>query len=77
MGYIVGQEFEGDETCEARVLGLIHDTHAPATDFFDHEVMRESLAIERAGRHGVVMLVGDPEASQRIASCHLEFTAEC
>src|SRR5580693_1208218 len=30
LGYFIGQEFQGDETMQLHVLGLVDDTHATA-----------------------------------------------
>ncbi len=41
---VVGQELESYETAEARVLGLVHHTHAAAAQLFDHAVVRDGLS---------------------------------
>ena len=33
LGNIVRQKFQGDETTEHRILGLVDDTHPAAADF--------------------------------------------
>ena len=40
----VGKKFEGDEAPQASVLGLENHAHPPAAEFFNHPVMRDSLA---------------------------------
>lgn len=46
-GNIFGEELESDEAMEAGVLGLVHDAHASATEFFENEVVRDGLSDER------------------------------
>ena len=48
-GDILRQKFQRDETLEARVFGLVDDTHASAAEFFDDAVMRDGLADWRRG----------------------------
>ena len=40
----LGQELEGDEAIEARVLRLIHYPHAAATELFEDTIMGNCLA---------------------------------
>ena len=42
-GNLVGQEFQGDETMQARVFCLVDDTHAATAELFDDTVMRDCL----------------------------------
>ena len=44
MGYIVREKLERDEAAEARVFGLIDDTHATAAKLFDDAVVGDGLA---------------------------------
>ena len=44
VGYIVGQELQGDEAAELGVLGLVDDAHAAAAELFDDAVVRDGLA---------------------------------
>ena len=44
IGHIFREELERDEAPEFGVFGLVHDAHAPATEFLDHPVMRDGLA---------------------------------
>jgi hypothetical protein len=44
FGDVIGQELEGNEATERRVLSLVHDTHAPATEFLNDAVVRNGLA---------------------------------
>src|ERR1017187_9387324 len=44
FGYFIGQELEGDETMQPRVLGFIDHTHATAAKLFDNAVVRDGLA---------------------------------
>ena len=38
------KKFEGDKAAESDVFGLIDDTHATATQLFDHAVMGDGFA---------------------------------
>src|SRR3984893_19532498 len=44
LGNVVRQKFQGDETTEHRILGLVDDTHAPAAQLLDDAVVRDGLA---------------------------------
>jgi hypothetical protein len=44
LGYIVGQEFEGDETPEFGVFGLIYHAHPTTSKLVDNSVVRDGLA---------------------------------
>ena len=44
IGHVVGQEFEGDETAEFGVFGLVNDAHAAAAKLFEDAVMRDGSA---------------------------------
>jgi hypothetical protein len=44
IGNIIWQELQSYKTVESRVLGLVNDTHAAATEFLDDAVVRDSLA---------------------------------
>jgi hypothetical protein len=44
LGYFIGQEFQGDETIQLHVLGLVDDTHATAAQLLDDAVVRDGLA---------------------------------
>src|SRR5713101_744216 len=44
LGNVVRQKFQGDETTEHRILGLVDDTHAPAVQLLDDAVVRDGLA---------------------------------
>jgi hypothetical protein len=66
----VGEEFQGDEALEARVLGLIDDAHSATAELFCDEVMRDGLSQQRVGhRHDSAMLVWRAEWSQRRRCC--------
>jgi hypothetical protein len=41
LSYIIGQEFERDESVQAYVFGLIDDTHTSATELFNDAVVRD------------------------------------
>ena len=41
---LVGQEFQGDEPTQVGVLGLIHHTHAAATELIHDAIVRDGLA---------------------------------
>src|SRR5271167_2661183 len=41
LGYFIGQEFQGDETMQLHVLGLVDDTHATAAELLDDAVVRD------------------------------------
>ena len=41
--HFVRQEFDGNETAEFEVLGLVNDTHPATAEFFDDAVMRDGL----------------------------------
>jgi len=43
-GDVLGQEFEGDKTLQARVFGFVDHTHAPAAELFNDPVMRDALS---------------------------------
>jgi hypothetical protein len=44
FGYINGQEFQGDETMQSSILGLVHHTHPPTAQLLDDAVVRNGLA---------------------------------
>jgi hypothetical protein len=44
LSYVFGQELESDEAVQARVFGLVHDTHPAATELLDDAVVRDGLA---------------------------------
>jgi hypothetical protein len=46
FGEIFGKEFQCDKTAEFRVLGLVNNSHAAATEFLHDAVMRDGLADE-------------------------------
>ena len=39
-----GQEFEGDESVERQVLGLVDNAHAPAAEFLQDLVVADGFA---------------------------------
>src|SRR6266852_6869042 len=41
---IVREEFQGNKTMEARVLGSVNDTHTAAAELFKDAVVRDGLA---------------------------------
>ncbi len=43
LGGVFRQELQGDSTLELGVLGLIDDTHAPATEFLNNAIVRNGL----------------------------------
>ena len=43
-GDLVRQELQGDKTMQSGVLGLVHHTHAAATELLDDSVVRDGLA---------------------------------
>ena len=43
-GEVRGQELEGDETTELRILGLVDDPHAAAAQLLDDTVVGDALA---------------------------------
>ena len=44
LSYVFGQELESDEAVQARVFGLVYDTHPAATELLDDAVVRDGLA---------------------------------
>ena len=50
--HIVRQELERDEASQARVLGLVDDTHAATAELFDNAIVRDRGVdhLEGAGR---------------------------
>ena len=40
LGQFFGKEFQGNETAQPRVFGLINDTHSAAAQFFNDPVVR-------------------------------------
>jgi len=44
FGYVVGQEFKGNEAIQLNVLCLVHHTHTATTEPLDDAVMRDILA---------------------------------
>ena len=57
---IIGEKFEGDETMEAGVLGLVDDAHAAAAELLDDAVVRDGLA-----DHAEVSYVGNVGKSMK------------
>jgi hypothetical protein len=47
---LIGKELQGDGAVQAGVLGLVHDTHPPASQLFDQAVVGDALADHRAPR---------------------------
>ena len=45
-----GEELQGNESAEARILRLVHDSHAAAAELLDDAVVRDGLA-----DHGVAI----------------------
>src|SRR4029077_14212785 len=43
-GHFCGQELERYKTVQARVFGLVHDTHPAAADFLEDAVVRDGLS---------------------------------
>ena len=56
--YLIGKEFEGDESSESSVFRFINHAHAPAPKSFDDAVMRNGLA-----DHGGECYVGESRKS--------------
>jgi hypothetical protein len=50
------QELEGNKPTELGVLGLIDDTHAPATEFLNNAIVRNGLANHARNRPFGAML---------------------
>ena len=44
MGNLIRQEFQGDETSEFDILGLVDQTHAASAQFLEDAVVRNGLA---------------------------------
>ena len=42
-GKLIGQEFDGNEAMQPRVLGLVDDTHPASAQFLDDAVVRDGL----------------------------------
>ena len=63
-----GQEFQRDEAAELRVFGLVNHAHAPAAEFLDDAVVRDSLA-EQAGKASSfgAHVICPTRASQRLS----------
>src|SRR5215831_8960865 len=61
LGYIFGQELQGNEAAEFGVLRLIDDTHAAAAQLLHNAVARDGLP----NHAGTAMVGGRWEASQR------------
>ncbi len=56
-GQLLGQELQGDETVELRVLGLVDDTHATAAMLLNNLVVRNRLAdFGHGGLRWVILL---------------------
>jgi hypothetical protein len=49
LGNSVRQEFEGDATVKAGIVGFVDDAHTAAAEFFDDAVMRDGLAEQGVG----------------------------
>jgi len=66
VGWALGQEFQGDKSVEAGVLGFVHHTHSTATQLLDDAVVGDGPADERVGvRQSAAMLDFRRGASQR------------
>jgi hypothetical protein len=71
-GDLVGKKFEGYETAELGVLGLVSYTHPAVADFFDDAVMRNDPSGEGSRiRHGVASLGWPTLSSQRTGAAAL------
>jgi hypothetical protein len=62
FGDFIGQEFQGDETMQLHVLGLVDDTHATAAELLDDAIVRDVLADQ------VTKLAPDNTRAQALAS---------
>ena len=51
-GDLLGQELEGDEAMQRRVLGLVDDAHPAAPELLDDAVVRDGLADHAQGCYG-------------------------
>jgi hypothetical protein len=49
MRHFVRQKFQGHESAQADVFGLVHNAHATAAEFFHYAVVRNVLADEGNG----------------------------
>ena len=47
--HVIGQKFEGDETAEFQILGLIDNAHPAPAELFDNPIVRDGLT-----DHGLV-----------------------
>jgi hypothetical protein len=48
-GDVLGQEFQRDGPAESQVLGLVHDSHAAASQDFEDSIVREDLSWQQRG----------------------------
>jgi hypothetical protein len=39
-----GQEFQGDESVQAGILGFVDDTHPATAELLNHAIVRDGLA---------------------------------
>ena len=44
VGYVIREELQSHESAEARVLGLINNTHTAAAELLNDAVVRDDLA---------------------------------
>jgi hypothetical protein len=54
FGYIVGQKFQGDETVQLNILGLVDDAHASTAKLLDDPVVGNGLAEHSVNASGWV-----------------------
>jgi hypothetical protein len=57
-GHVLGKKFQGHETAELAVFGLIDHTHAAATEFFHDAVLANRLADQGWGVRHVPGILG-------------------
>jgi len=56
--YIIGQEFQRDETMQAGVFGLVNNAHASDAEFFEDPVVGECVADVRVSAGHVAHMLG-------------------
>jgi hypothetical protein len=56
FGYVVGEEFQGNEAMKPGVFGFVNHAHTAAAKLFDDTIVRYGLADHGSSPSGVIIL---------------------
>ncbi len=72
VGNLIRQEFQGDETSEFDILGLVDHPHAASAQFFEDAVVRNGLADHRRKDSGNRRDGGGAKSMSRIGALRMD-----